>query len=130
MRTFLSQEATARCSDCGENERSEMLSSGGDCRATSLDRSPRVLAWLVEEADPNRPAMMENSAQCRSRWREWKELTLQLLQIQVMSCCAGGAQEESLRFARQFFQKFEVRSSRREARMRPIENPCSLSALA
>lgn len=43
MRTFLSQEATARCSDTGENERSEMPSSGGDVRGTSLEMSPLVL---------------------------------------------------------------------------------------
>jgi len=43
MRTFLSQEATARCSDTGENERSEMPSSGGEARGTSLEMSPLVL---------------------------------------------------------------------------------------
>ena len=48
MRTFLSHDATAKCSDCGENERSEMPSSGGLLSATSFDMSPVVL--LVEEA--------------------------------------------------------------------------------
>lgn len=43
MRTFLSQEATAKCSDTGENERSEMPSSGGEARGTSLEMSPLVL---------------------------------------------------------------------------------------
>ena len=43
MRTFLSHEATAKCSDCGENERSDMLSSGGLLSATSLEMSPVVL---------------------------------------------------------------------------------------
>lgn len=40
MRTFLSHDATARCSDCGENWMSEMLSSGRFGTATSLERSP------------------------------------------------------------------------------------------
>ncbi len=43
MRTFLSQEATARCSEMGEKARSEMLSSGGAVRVTSFDMSPVVL---------------------------------------------------------------------------------------
>ena len=42
MRTFLSQEATARCSETGENETSEILSSGGSLSGTSFDISPWV----------------------------------------------------------------------------------------
>jgi hypothetical protein len=35
---------------------SEMLSSGGLLRATSFERSPRVLfCWVAEAADPNSP---------------------------------------------------------------------------
>ena len=58
MRTFLSHDATARCSLCGEKEISEMLSSGGWLRATSFFISPCVLfaaaAWL-----PKRPDIVE-----------------------------------------------------------------------
>lgn len=64
--TFLSQDATARCSDCGENEMSEMLSSGGVVRATSLVKSPRVFAWLVELAVPKRPVMVADCLFVRS----------------------------------------------------------------
>ena len=42
MRTFLSQEATARCSETGEKETSDMLSSGGSLSGTSFDMSPCV----------------------------------------------------------------------------------------
>ena len=48
MRTFLSHDATAKWSDCDENERSEMPSSGGLFNATSFDISPVVL--LADEA--------------------------------------------------------------------------------
>lgn len=61
MRTFLSHEATARCSDCGENEMSEMLSSGGLLNATSFDMSPVVLfAAAAPElvALPKRPDIL------------------------------------------------------------------------
>ena len=58
MRTFLSHDATARCSDCGENERSDMPSSGGLLNATSLEISPVVL-FAAEELElaplPKRP---------------------------------------------------------------------------
>ena len=47
MRTFLSQDATARCSLAGEKRRSEILSSGGIVRATSFEISPEVLFWAV-----------------------------------------------------------------------------------
>lgn len=47
MRTFLSHDATARWSDWGEKARSEMLSSGGALRATSLEMSPVVLFAAV-----------------------------------------------------------------------------------
>lgn len=57
MRTFLSHDATAKCSDCGEKLISEMPSSGGLLSATSLEMSPVVLlddaALLV--ALPKRP---------------------------------------------------------------------------
>ena len=43
MRTFLSHDATARCSDWGENEISDMPSSGGLLSATSFEMSPVVL---------------------------------------------------------------------------------------
>lgn len=43
MRTFLSHDATAKCSDCGENDRSEIPSSGGLLNATSFEISPVVL---------------------------------------------------------------------------------------
>lgn len=43
MRTFLSHDATARCSDCGEKDRSEMPSSGGLLNARSFEMSPVVL---------------------------------------------------------------------------------------
>ena len=50
MRTFLSQEATARCSETGENETSDMLSSGGSFSGTSFDISPCVGLLGVLEA--------------------------------------------------------------------------------
>ena len=49
MRTFLSHDATAKCSDIGEKERSEMLSSGGLESWTSFVISPVV---LPAAADP------------------------------------------------------------------------------
>jgi hypothetical protein len=48
MRTFLSHDATARCSLAGEKRRSEILSSGGEVRATSFEMSPVVLLAAVE----------------------------------------------------------------------------------
>ena len=39
----MSHDATARWSDCGENEISEMPSSGGLVRGTSFEMSPVVL---------------------------------------------------------------------------------------
>lgn len=60
MRTFLSHDATAKCSDTGENERSDMLSSGGAVKATSLEISPSVALELeLEEAVPKRPDMID-----------------------------------------------------------------------
>lgn len=52
MRTFLSHDDTARCSLTGEKARSEIPSSGGDVRATSLERSPVVLGWVEPPALP------------------------------------------------------------------------------
>jgi hypothetical protein len=58
---FLSHDATARKSPVGENARSEMLSSGGETRATSLEISPVVLlAAVVEPAE--RKAMVLSEA--------------------------------------------------------------------
>ena len=62
MRTFLSHDATARCSDWGENEISEMPSSGGLMSATSFEMSPVVLfaADALElAAFPKRPDILE-----------------------------------------------------------------------
>ena len=47
MRTFLSHDATARCSLTGEKAKSDTLSSGGELRATSFEMSPVVLVWAV-----------------------------------------------------------------------------------
>ena len=47
MRTLLSHDATARSSAVGEKERSDMLSSGGKFRTTSLEISPGVLLWAA-----------------------------------------------------------------------------------
>jgi hypothetical protein len=60
MRTFLSHDATAKCSDCGENDRSEMPSSGGLLNATSFEISPVVLfaAAAFDAALPKRPDIM------------------------------------------------------------------------
>ena len=57
IRTFLSHDETARCSDCGEKERSDMPSSGGLLNATSFEMSPVVLfaAALDVAAVPKRP---------------------------------------------------------------------------
>lgn len=55
MRTFLSHEATARCSLVGEKRRSEMPSSGGALRATSLEMSPVVFVWPAEADDAPAP---------------------------------------------------------------------------
>ena len=43
MRTFLSQDDTARKSPVGEKARSETLSEGGSVSAISFERSPEVL---------------------------------------------------------------------------------------
>ena len=51
MRTFLSHDATARCSDCGENLRSDIPSSGGEARVKSFLRSPIVLLLAAVVAD-------------------------------------------------------------------------------
>lgn len=62
MRTFLSHDATARCSDWGENEISEMLSSGGLLSVTSFEISPVVLFAadaLALVALPKRPDIFE-----------------------------------------------------------------------
>jgi len=62
MRTFLSHDDMARWSDWGENERSDMLSSGGLLNATSLEISPVVLAADVAlelAALPKRPDIVE-----------------------------------------------------------------------
>lgn len=60
MRTFLSHDATARCSDCGENEMSEIPSSGGLLNATSFEMSPVVLFAdaAFDAALPKRPAIL------------------------------------------------------------------------
>ena len=61
MRTFLSHDATARCSDWGENEMSEMPSSGGLLSTTSFEMSPVVLfaADVLElVALPKRPDIL------------------------------------------------------------------------
>ena len=50
MRTFLSQEATARCSETGEKDTSDILSSGGSFRGTSFEISPWVGLLGVLEA--------------------------------------------------------------------------------
>lgn len=62
MRTFLSHEATARCSDWGEKEMSDMPSSGGLLSAMSFEMSPVVLfaADAFElVAVPKRPDILE-----------------------------------------------------------------------
>lgn len=62
MRTFLSHDDTARWSDCGENERSDMLSSGGLLSVTSFEISPVVLAAdaaLELAALPKRPDIVD-----------------------------------------------------------------------
>lgn len=54
----MSHDATARCSDCGEKEISEMPSSGGLLNAMSFEISPVVLfaaAALELAAVPKRP---------------------------------------------------------------------------
>lgn len=56
MRTFLSHDATAKCSLAGENRISEILSSGGRLSGTSLEMSPVVLVWLADDAaEPTLP---------------------------------------------------------------------------
>lgn len=50
MRTFLSHDATARWLLTGEKARSEMLSSGGEFKATSFEMSPVVLVAAVVAA--------------------------------------------------------------------------------
>lgn len=58
----MSHDATARCSDWGENEISEMLSSGGLLSAMSFEMSPVVLfaADALElVALPNSPDIVE-----------------------------------------------------------------------
>lgn len=56
--TFLSHDATARCSDWGENLRSEIPSSGGAVRVTSLEISPMVFVLAAAEGCPKRPDMV------------------------------------------------------------------------
>ena len=60
MRTLLSHDATAKWSDWEENEISEILSSGGFSRRTSLERSPKVLLWVAAALlDPNNPDILD-----------------------------------------------------------------------
>lgn len=76
MRTLLSHEDTARKSGelgAGEKARSEMLSEGGSLRATSLLRSPVVVAAGVELVLPKSP------------------------DIVVVICCCGSEEEEGKR---------------------------------
>ena len=59
MRTLLSQDATARCSEVLEKHRSWILSSGGVERGKSLEISPWVAgaALLVAALPPKSPAI-------------------------------------------------------------------------
>ena len=50
MRTLLSHDETLRKSAVGEKASSEMLSSGGEVRATSFEMSPVVLGVLLAAA--------------------------------------------------------------------------------
>ena len=62
----MSHDATAKCSDCGEKDRSEIPSSGGLLNAISFEISPVVLfaAEALELAAlPKRPDIS-------SRWEE------------------------------------------------------------
>lgn len=62
MRTFLSHDATAKCSLTGEKRRSEILSSGGWLSCTSFEMSPVVFvvvgAAVVDEAGPKSADML------------------------------------------------------------------------
>lgn len=67
----MSHDATARCSDCGEKERSEMPSSGGLLNATSFEISPVVL-FAAEELElaplPKRPDIVSRGQErCKGR---------------------------------------------------------------
>lgn len=54
----MSHDATAKCSDCGENEMSDIPSSGGAFRATSFEISPTVaLDVALAALLPNSPDM-------------------------------------------------------------------------
>ena len=66
MRTFLSHDATARCSDCGENASSDMLSSGGEVSVISLEISPVafvVLVVPVEVLEPKSPDIIADDGE-------------------------------------------------------------------
>jgi len=73
MRTFLSHDATARCSDCGEKAKSEIPSSGGLLSAISFEISPVVLFALVVvvvDALPNRPDIAAMDVRTRGRGKD------------------------------------------------------------
>ena len=57
----MSHDATARCSDWGENAKSEMPSSGGLFRVMSFDMSPvELVFWFADAAVlPKRPDMID-----------------------------------------------------------------------
>ena len=71
MRTFLSHDATARCSDCGENASSDMLSSGGEVSVMSPEVSPVAVALvvLVAGVEPKSPDIIVDDGE---RWgKRW-----------------------------------------------------------
>ena len=67
MRTFLSHDATARCSETGEKRRSEMLSSGGEDNSTSLEMSPVVLVVVEAAEEAAEPKSVDMAANGKTR---------------------------------------------------------------
>jgi len=69
----LSHDATARYSAAGENERSEMPSSGGATRVKSFEMSPLLLfpeAAVVEALEPKRPDILPTAIERKDCLRQ------------------------------------------------------------
>jgi hypothetical protein len=73
MRTLLSHELTARWLAAGDQDKAEMLSSGGDASWTSVAKSPRRLvpcgAGFPKSVDI---LVMPRVGAGRERGRKWK----------------------------------------------------------
>lgn len=64
----MSQDATARCSDCDENSMSDIPSSGGAARVKSDEMSPLLLVAVEEGWEPKSAI----AGQLRRHWERDK----------------------------------------------------------